>query len=93
MHTLAWAPQGDLLSQPGVKAFVTHAGQNSVSEAGWQGVPMVCLPQSADQLDNCAKVRTALPALADPPRPHCCAPNGQRGMGRGSPLLGLVSME
>lgn len=57
VHTLAWAPQADLLAQRGVKAFVTHAGQNSVSEAGWQGVPMVCLPQSADQLDNCAKVR------------------------------------
>ncbi|KAL4431271.1 hypothetical protein ABPG75_006527 [Micractinium tetrahymenae] len=55
VHTLAWTPQGDLLSQPGVRAFLTHAGQNSVSEAGWHGVPMVCLPQSADQLDSCAK--------------------------------------
>lgn len=42
-----WMPQLQLL--PRVDAFVTHAGANSVNEALYHGVPMVCLPQTVEQ--------------------------------------------
>ena len=53
----SWAPQNDVLSHSAVKAFVTHAGINSVYEAGFHGKPVVCIPLLADQVDQAAKVR------------------------------------
>ncbi|CAG7815591.1 unnamed protein product, partial [Allacma fusca] len=39
----------DILGHPNVKAFVSHAGLNSLTEATCQGVPVVLLPLFADQ--------------------------------------------
>ncbi len=51
-----WAPQNNVLGDPAVKAFVTHAGSNSIYEAAYHGKPVVCIPLLADQFDQAAKV-------------------------------------
>ncbi|DBB11136.1 TPA: hypothetical protein ACH3X3_006595 [Trebouxia sp. C0006] len=52
-----WAPQNDVLGDPAVKVFVTHAGSNSIYEAAFHGKPVVCIPLLADQFDQAAKAR------------------------------------
>jgi MGT family glycosyltransferase len=50
-------------------AFVTHGGNNSVTEAAALGVPMVVLPFSTDQFDGAAAIESAgLGFAADPNR-------------------------
>lgn len=51
-----WAPQNDVLGHPAVKAFVTHAGINSVYEAAYHAKPVVAVPLIADQPENAVKV-------------------------------------
>ena len=53
---LEWAPQNDVLGHSSVKAFVTHAGSNSVYEAAFHGKPVVCIPVMGDQFDEAARV-------------------------------------
>ncbi|KAH7713328.1 UDP-glucoronosyl and UDP-glucosyl transferase family protein [Aphelenchoides avenae] len=50
-----WLPQTNLLGHPKLLAFVTHAGANSIGEAVYSGVPLVCIPLFGDQ-DRNAKV-------------------------------------
>ena len=57
LRIVPWAPQNDLLGTPGAVAlYVTHGGISSLSEAAYHGVPVVALPQGAEQPDNAAKV-------------------------------------
>ena len=57
LRVARWAPQNDLLGTPGAVAlYVTHGGISSLSEAAYHGVPVVALPQGAEQPDNAAKV-------------------------------------
>ncbi len=51
-----WAPQNDVLGHPAVKAFLTHAGINSLYEAAYHGKPIVSVPLIVDQPANAAKV-------------------------------------
>ncbi|GFR40280.1 hypothetical protein Agub_g439 [Astrephomene gubernaculifera] len=53
---LDWAPQNDLLGQPGLALFVSHCGINGVNEAVFHGVPVLCIPSVADQPINAAMV-------------------------------------
>ncbi|KIH59463.1 hypothetical protein ANCDUO_10300, partial [Ancylostoma duodenale] len=59
VHLFKWLPQTDLLNHPKTKAFITHAGYNSVQEAIHAGIPMVCLALFGDQPKN-AKVTEKL---------------------------------
>ncbi|CAD5221605.1 unnamed protein product [Bursaphelenchus okinawaensis] len=52
IHTGNWLPQREILVHPKTLAFLTHAGMNSVTEATYSGVPMVCLPLFAEQPRN-----------------------------------------
>ncbi|MEJ3653205.1 macrolide family glycosyltransferase [Actinomycetes bacterium KLBMP 9759] len=45
-----WVPQLAVLEH--ASAFVTHAGMGGCSEGLWHGVPMVAVPQAADQFVN-----------------------------------------
>ena len=54
-----WAPQNDVLGHPAVKAFLTHAGINSLYEAAYHGKPIVSVPLIVDQPANAAKVLRA----------------------------------
>ena len=47
MILTSFAPQIDILKRASL--FITHCGMNSTSEAIHYGVPIVCLPVSADQ--------------------------------------------
>jgi len=48
--------QKDLLGHPKVKAFITHGGYNSLTEATYLGVPLVMFPLFADQHSNVKRV-------------------------------------
>nr|UHH90564.1 UDP-glycosyltransferase [Nicotiana benthamiana] len=50
--TVNWSPQLDVLAHKSVGCFFTHCGWNSTLEALSLGVPMVCMPQWADQPTN-----------------------------------------
>ncbi|KAL0039373.1 hypothetical protein WJX79_005388 [Trebouxia sp. C0005] len=51
----SWAPQNDVLGLPSLKAFITHAGSNSIHEAAYHGKPVICIPLLADQFDQAAR--------------------------------------
>ncbi|MFD7526489.1 macrolide family glycosyltransferase [Streptomyces sp. NPDC059849] len=46
----SWVPQLGILEQ--ADAFVTHAGMGGSSEGLFTGVPMIAVPQAADQFNN-----------------------------------------
>uniref|UniRef100_A0A914WPZ5 UDP-glucuronosyltransferase n=1 Tax=Plectus sambesii TaxID=2011161 RepID=A0A914WPZ5_9BILA len=54
IHPVKWAPQVDLLNHPKMKAFITHGGMNSVTEAIHFATPMVAIPLFGDQEHNVA---------------------------------------
>ncbi|XP_028128387.1 UDP-glycosyltransferase UGT5 isoform X2 [Diabrotica virgifera virgifera] len=51
-----WLPQFDLLCHPNLKLFITHGGLLGGQEAVYCGVPMLILPQFADQHLNAASL-------------------------------------
>lgn len=52
---LSWAPQKDLLRSGKIKFFVSHCGNNGRLEAMFYNVPVLCVPQFADQ-PVCAEI-------------------------------------
>ena len=63
----SYLPQVSILRRASV--LVTHAGNNSVTEALAHGVPMLTLPFSTDQFDGAAAIEAAgLGFAADPNR-------------------------
>lgn len=46
---LTWAPQFDILASGKVNCFITHAGWNSISEALYNGVPMITCGWTIDR--------------------------------------------
>ncbi|GAB2288485.1 hypothetical protein Dimus_022814, partial [Dionaea muscipula] len=51
-HIVKWAPQTEVLAHPATGGFWTHNGWNSTLESICEGVPMICLPNFADQMIN-----------------------------------------
>uniref|UniRef100_A0A1I7Y1C5 UDP-glucuronosyltransferase n=1 Tax=Steinernema glaseri TaxID=37863 RepID=A0A1I7Y1C5_9BILA len=58
VYPVKWTPQVDILADPRTKAFLTHCGANSVTEAVFHGVPLVALPLFADQPHTAALIRS-----------------------------------
>lgn len=56
IKTIEWAPQNDILGHPGVGAFLTQGGINSLYEAAYHAKPLVTIPLVADQEGNAVKV-------------------------------------
>ncbi|XWS34335.1 hypothetical protein CRYUN_Cryun21dG0030800 [Craigia yunnanensis] len=53
---VTWSPQLEVLEHESLGCFLTHCGYNSVLEALGLGVPLVAMPQSADQATNAKHV-------------------------------------
>ncbi|XP_036329970.1 UDP-glycosyltransferase UGT5-like [Rhagoletis pomonella] len=51
-----WLPQDDILAQPNLRLFITHAGAGGIAESTFHGVPMVAIPIFADQPANSLKI-------------------------------------
>ena len=47
-----WLPQNDILTQPSVKLFISHGGQNGEYEAVYYGVPMIVFSVMTGQYYN-----------------------------------------
>uniref|UniRef100_A0A914ZVY3 UDP-glucuronosyltransferase n=1 Tax=Parascaris univalens TaxID=6257 RepID=A0A914ZVY3_PARUN len=52
VHVFKWIDQVSILQHRSTKAFVTHAGLNSLIEAFFSATPVVCIPLFADQKYN-----------------------------------------
>ncbi|KAL3084226.1 hypothetical protein niasHS_009714 [Heterodera schachtii] len=57
VHPVKWMDQKSLLMHHKMRAFVSHCGLNSVSEAVQFGVPILAIPLLADQLYNAIMAR------------------------------------
>ena len=51
-----WLPQNDPLGHNKTRLFITHAGVNSMYEAGYHGIPVVAVSLFFDQFDNARKM-------------------------------------
>ncbi|CAD6194566.1 unnamed protein product [Caenorhabditis auriculariae] len=52
VHVRKWLPQADLLVNEKLKAFITHAGYNSIQEVMTAGAPVISIPLFGDQPKN-----------------------------------------
>jgi len=51
LHVESFVPQIEVLKNPKVKLFISHCGIGSAQESLAFGIPLLCLPQSSDQMD------------------------------------------
>ncbi|CAK5088752.1 unnamed protein product [Meloidogyne enterolobii] len=53
VHNFQWLRQPAILAHPNTRAFITHCGQNSLTESARAGVPIIGIPLFGDQFYNC----------------------------------------
>ena len=51
-----WTPQSSVLQSKAIHSAILHGGINGLSEALWNGVPVIVLPQMQEQLYNAGRV-------------------------------------
>uniref|UniRef100_A0A914MHS6 glucuronosyltransferase n=1 Tax=Meloidogyne incognita TaxID=6306 RepID=A0A914MHS6_MELIC len=52
VHTFEWLQQPAILGHPNLRAFISHCGQNSLTESARAGVPIIGIPLFGDQFYN-----------------------------------------
>ncbi|XP_072020161.1 UDP-glucuronosyltransferase 2A3-like isoform X2 [Amphiura filiformis] len=53
---LEWLPQNDILGHPKTRLLICQCGINSVFEAIYHGIPVICIPVQSDQWDNAKRL-------------------------------------
>ena len=53
VQVLDWVPQNDLLAHPQIRAFVSHAGINSVYEVRQVTISVIRKPEEKHAVTNC----------------------------------------
>lgn len=48
--------ENDALAHPSSKLFIYHCGRQGLFESVYNGVPILCIPNSAEQFDNARKI-------------------------------------
>ena len=56
------------LGHPKTTLLVSHCGMNSIMEAIYHAVPVVCIPFQGDQIDNGVRVKAQGLGLMIPPK-------------------------
>ncbi|CAD5209969.1 unnamed protein product [Bursaphelenchus okinawaensis] len=63
VHTGKWLPQREIISHEKALVFITHGGMNSITEATYAGIPMICIPLFGDQNRNAGMIKSKGSAL------------------------------
>lgn len=58
IYVTQWIEQRSLLQNPSVQLVIFHCGVNSVHEALYYGIPVLCIPQGGDQYNNGFRIQS-----------------------------------
>ncbi|XP_008470291.1 UDP-glucuronosyltransferase 2B31-like [Diaphorina citri] len=58
IRTSSWMPQRDIFAHPNMKLFISHGGLLGITEAVYEGIPVLGIPVFGDQWANIKKLES-----------------------------------